>query len=235
MPAETPEDLARTFADLARQLQAAAGVQDTLQRIVDLAVEIVEPCEHAGVSMVHGRRVETAASSSEVPRHVDAIQYETDQGPCLDAIRDEEVFRADDLSTDERWDAFATRAVEETGVRSMMSFRLFVQEDTMGALNLYASEPRAFPEQAEPLGTVLAAHAAIAIGAAKEHERVDQLNEAQLSNRQIGQAVGILMATHGIDSDRAFDLLASASSRLNIKLREVASRVVESQESDATP
>ena len=82
---------------------------------------------------------------------------------------------------------------------------------------------------------MLAAHAAIAIGATKEHERVDQLNEAQLSNRQIGQAVGILLATHHVDADSAFDLLASASSRLNVKLREVASRVVESQESDATP
>jgi transcriptional regulator with GAF, ATPase, and Fis domain len=221
------DDLARTFAGLARELQSADGVAGTLQRIVDLSVDLVDACEHAGLSMVHGRRIETVTASSDLPRRVDAIQYETDQGPCLDAIREQEMFRSDDLSADLRWPEFSARAARETGIRSMLAFRLFVQADTMGALNLYASPPAAFPAGAEPLGAVLSAHAAVAIDSAREHEHVQQLERAQSSNRQIGQAVGILMATRGVTADEAFELLRDASSRLNVKLRDVAATLVD--------
>ena len=221
------------FADLARDLHSAHGVDATLQRIVDLAVDLVVECEHAALSMVRGRRIETTIATGVVPRRVDAIQYETDQGPCLDAIRDHEMFRTDDLAAEQRWPQFAARAAAETGVRSMLSFRLFVQEDTMGALNLYAAAPAAFPHDSEPLGAVLAAHAAVAMAGARQRDRADQLEQAQASNREIGQAVGILMATRRVSDKDAFDLLVGVSSRLNVKLRDVATRVVEGQRAGA--
>src|SRR4051794_15300693 len=231
----SPDDLARTFAGLARDLQSAGGVAATLQRIVELSVDLVDACEHAGLSMVRGRRIETVTASSDLPRRVDAIQYETGQGPCLDAIREQEMFRSDDLSAETRWPEFAARAARETGIRSMLAFRLFVQDDTMGALNLYASPPAAFPAHAEPLGAVLSAHAAVAIDSAREHEHVQQLERAQVSNRQIGQAVGILMANRGVTADEAFELLRDASSRLNMKLRDVAATLVDGQDRRARP
>ena len=65
---------------------------------------------------------------------------------CLDAIKDHEVFQTGDLAGEERWPSFATRAHEETGICSIVSIRLFVEEDTMGALNLYATRLDAFDE-----------------------------------------------------------------------------------------
>jgi AmiR/NasT family two-component response regulator len=38
--------------------------------------------------------------------------------------------------------------------------------------------------------------------------------------------VGILMATHRISQDDAFDMLSKASQRLNRKLRDIASGIV---------
>ena len=46
------------------------------------------------------------------------------------------------------------------------------------------------------------------------------------TNREIGAAVGILMATHNITQDQAFELLSNASQRLNRKLRDIASGIV---------
>jgi AmiR/NasT family two-component response regulator len=43
----------------------------------------------------------------------------------------------------------------------------------------------------------------------------------------IGQAKGVLMAQHGIGSDEAFQMLREASERANIKLRDVAAKVVD--------
>ncbi len=51
-----------------------------------------------------------------------------------------ETFKTDDLAADERWPKFSHRAAQETGVRSMLSFRLFIEEDTIGALNHYSKQ-----------------------------------------------------------------------------------------------
>jgi AmiR/NasT family two-component response regulator len=46
------------------------------------------------------------------------------------------------------------------------------------------------------------------------------------SNREIGKAVGLLMAFHKINDEDAFGLLRKASQDLNLKVAEVARRVV---------
>ena len=171
---ERDTDLAEIFAEAARELRAARTVDETLQKIVDLAVATVEGCDHAGITLVRGRKITTPAASNDVPPRVDAIQYEADQGPCLDAIREREVFRTDDLAAEERWPAFARRAATETGVRSMVSFRLFADDDTMGALNLYSKRPGAFGEETEAIGAVFATHAAVALHAAQAEEHLGE-------------------------------------------------------------
>ena len=50
------------------------------------------------------------------------------------------------------------------------------------------------------------------------------------TNREIGAAVGILMATHNISQEQAFDLLSKASQRLNRKLRDIATGIVRGDE-----
>jgi len=74
---------------------------------------------------------------------------------------------------------------------------------------------------------VLAAHAAIAVSAARQREHVEQLEEALLSSREIGMAMGVLMGRGGVSKDEAFTLLRQASQHLRRKLREVAADVVE--------
>ena len=147
------------------------------------------------------------AATDEVPPRVDAIQYETGQGPCLQAMAEHAAYLIDDLGADERWPAFSRRAAEETGVRSMLSFRLFVEEDTIGALNLYSRHPAAFDDHDCAVVTVLAAHAAIAMSAAREQERAEQLEDALRSSREIGMAMGVLMGRTGATEDEAFALL----------------------------
>lgn len=211
-----------TFAEVARLLLAEHTVPATLSRIGQLAVQTVDGCDHAGISLIEGRKVTTTGSSDEVPVLVDAIQYEVDDGPCLDAIRHHQVFLVDQLSTDKRWPRFSRRAAEETGVESMLALRLFVEEDTMGALNLYSRTPSSFGPEAQAMATVLAAHAAVALSAARREE---QFHEALASRDVIGQAKGLLMAREGMTADEAFETLRKGSQRLNIKLREVAERV----------
>ena len=163
------------MAAAARALQAEEGPQRTLQKFTELAVEGVEGSDYAGVSMVSGDEITTPAASDDVPVDVDRIQYETGQGPCLDAIRHHEVFRTGDLRKEDRWPKFATRATQETGVRSMLAVRLFLAEDTFGSLNLYSMRPDAFTDDSAVVARLLATQAAVALSAARESERADDV------------------------------------------------------------
>jgi GAF domain-containing protein len=223
--------LAEAFALIARELRAESGPVLTQQRVTKTAVEVVEGCDHAAISLVHRHgKVTTVAPTDEVAVLVDAIQYETGQGPCVGSISEHEVYLSDDLAVDSRWPRFSRRAAEETGVRSMLTFRLFVDDDTLGALNLYSRSVGAFDHNARGVGALLAAHAAIAMDAAQAHQHTAELDEALLSNRRIGIAMGILMVTRHLTEDQAFALLKQASQYLNVKLRNVAGAIIEAGE-----
>ena len=221
--------LAQTFAEIARVLLAETDVQATLDKICRLAVATVDGCDHAGITMVKGREISTLAASDDVPRHVDAIQAEVDEGPCVSAFREHETFRTDDLRTEDRWSRFSHRAAQETGVVSMLSLRLFIEEDTIGALNLYSKEKAAFDDDALAVGSVFAVHAAVAASGAQHHEHMEQ---AVQTRDVIGQAKGILMAQQNVSADEAFDMLRRASQRMNLKLRAVAERVAAREPQD---
>jgi transcriptional regulator with GAF, ATPase, and Fis domain len=217
-------EVAEVFGEVARVLATHEDVQATLERIVDLAVEHLDACEFAGISFVEKRRITSPASSNAVPQRVDALQSETGEGPCIDAIKEHEVFETGDLQAEGRWPRFASRAYEETGVRSIVSLRLFVEEDTIGALNLYSTARDAFDESDVALGTVFAAHAAVAVQSAKRKHALEEKAE----NRDvIGRAKGILMARAEVGDDEAFEMLRHASQRMNVKLRDIAQRIAE--------
>jgi transcriptional regulator with GAF, ATPase, and Fis domain len=227
---EPPAELAAQFAAVARALQAEPTEEQTLARIAELAVTVIDGCDHAGITVVRRGRPETVAASDEVPARVDALQYQTRQGPCLDAITDESTYRSHDLVTELRWPQFAQQAAERTGIRSMLAYRLFTHEDTLGALNLYSAEPKAFEDDVLPIGAVFAAHAAMAFAQAREREQINHLEQAVASNRRIGIAIGILMVQRRIGSDAAFALLRAASQLSNRKLRDIAEAVVRTGE-----
>lgn len=216
--------LAAVFARVARELATSEGETETLEAITRLAAETIEHCDYAGISLIAKRgRIATKASTDEVVRRLDEAQAETGEGPCLQALREHESVRVDDLTSDERWPAFGARALGE-GVGSVHSFRLFVEQDTVGALNLYARATHAFNDDDEALGEAFAAHAAIAFAHAREEAG---LRAAVETREIIGQAQGILMERERMTPSQAFSALRRVSQDRNIKLVRVAEQVVE--------
>ncbi len=175
-------------------------------------METIDACHHAGVTLIEAGKFKTPASSDEVPPKVDFIQYETGEGPCLEAIREREIFETSDLTKEHRWPNFAARANEETGVVSMLSFRLFVEGDTMGALHMYSKQQAAFADSDRAVGAVFAAHAGVALSTAIERH---QLTEALKSRDVIGQAKGILMERENVTADEAYEILRRSSQNVN--------------------
>jgi GAF domain-containing protein len=146
------------------------------------------------------------------------LQERLSQGPCLDAVWEQQVVRVGDVGADQRWPAFAEQA-PALGVGSMLCFQLFVESDQLGALNLYSTVPDAFGDESEEIGLMFASHAAVALAGA-EHEQ--HLRAGMSSRDIIGQAKGILMERHRLTADLAFGVLTPVSQELNRKLCDVA-------------
>lgn len=214
-------------AEIARMLRAEQGTRATLQRGVEVATELIDGCDHACVSLVNRKhQIETPASTSKAAAHGDELQYELDEGPCLDAIRFQETVWSRDLSREDRWPSWGPRMAKNCGIRSMLCYQLFIKKESLGALNLYSETVDAFDEHDRAVGWAYAAHVAVALAGAQE---IDQLQTAIGSRTRIGQAEGILMERFQLSPEQAFDVLRRYSQGENIKLSVVAARLVSSR------
>ena len=213
------DDLAQRLTVLARDLQRFTTAQQVLDHIVHAVVDMVPGAQDATITVAQQRRTaRSAAASSDRARLFDVLQSQTRQGPCLDALFEQQTLRVDDLTVDPRWPDLAAR-VGELGARSMVCFQLFVTGDTLGSLNVLATEPAAFSDESERIGLLFASHAAIALADAQE---LGHVKEALVNRDLIGQAKGILMERFKITADQAFVLLTTASQQTNRKLTVVA-------------
>jgi len=221
-------ELEHSLSELAIALFAPGTVAGTLQRIVDLAVVAIEGCDAAGVLLMDAGQVVTTAASASVVVELDRLQFETREGPGLDAVSSGGSFYAVDLADDERWRRFGPAATA-AGIRSILAFRL--SDRHLSAINLYAQLPAAFGAYDRAKGSIFATLAGLALDSAEqrgEQERVATNLQVALQTRElIGQAQGILMERERITADQAFDVLRRASQHLNTKLREVAQTLVE--------
>jgi GAF domain-containing protein len=207
---------------IGRSLHVANPALDsTLAAVVEAAVELVPDAEHAGINLYVRGRFLPQALYGKAPEHLDVVQQELDDGPCIAASRDQQVVRVDDMGSDDRWPRFAQEAIS-VGVHAMLCLPLYLDEQRLGSLSLYSSTTAAFDDHARRIATLLGTHAAIAVADARRNEN---LQRALLTRDTIGQAKGILMERHRITAQQAFDLLTRASQNTNTKLADVAETV----------
>jgi AmiR/NasT family two-component response regulator len=90
-------------------------------------------------------------------------------------------------------------------------------------LDLYSSKPNAFDTEAELVGELFAAHAAIALVGSTQRA---EWRTALSSRDMIGMAKGILMQRERMTEDQAFNLLLSTSQNTNIRVHDLATRLV---------
>lgn len=204
--------------------------------VTRLALDRIPHATAASITTLKNGRFVTSAATDDVARRADAIQYDLGSGPCIDAIVDQAIYNPQDLASDERWPEYGRRVQAELGLSSMLSYRMNLEfAGVIAGLNLYGREPDAFDEHDLAEGLLLTTHAAQAVSAAHLRDRAENLERALSSNRDIGTAVGVLMAQHKLTGDQAFDLLRIASQNTNRKLQAVALDVIDTGALDVTP
>lgn len=222
-------ELGRSIAELARLLQQEVTDSDLLlSELTANAADALPGADHAGITVAdRDGTVRTAASSpSRYPAVLDKLQQTHREGPCLSAAWQQHTIRIDNLAHHERWPAFCRDAVEQTPVRSILSFQLFANQKSMGALNFYAQQPAVFDDDAIEAGLILATHTALAWQLVRREE---QFRSALASRDIIGQAKGMLMERFKIDAVQAFELLKRLSQDSNTPVSRVARQLIESE------
>jgi GAF domain-containing protein len=221
--------LAESLAALTRFFVGDQTVADTLDRIAHLGVEAIAPADEIGITMLVGGKVKTAFFTDPEVVEIDQAQYATGEGPCLQAFRDGTIHRVDATRTDERFPSFSAACVAH-GILSTLSMPMNVGGEPVGAFNVYARAERAFGEDDEQAAERFSSQAAIVVANASAYWDAHQLTldlEAALRSRAvIEQAKGILMASQRCSADEAFQVMVRASQRENIKLRDIAARIV---------
>jgi len=227
------EQLTSALAHAARTINQARTAEETLQTIAETALLSIPSVQHVGVSVLdHNGRPETKAATSDLVLELDRLQYSLDEGPCVDILRGDSVVAAPHIRHDQRWPGYVPVAVRR-GLKAQLAVKLYLDEvGTVGGLNMYSTESEEIDPQAPGIADLFATHAALALGKAL---RVDDLRQALQTREIIGQAVGLLMQEHDLDTDGAFGFLVRTSSHSNTKVREVAAQMVADHERKVGP
>ncbi|OJZ63887.1 hypothetical protein BRW65_29490 [Mycobacterium paraffinicum] len=216
--------LAELVSNLERE---ETDIASGLNQLIGNGVLHVAGSQYAGITLAErSKTVINVAATHRYPILLDAIQNRYGEGPCLEAAWRHHVMHVEDLAADERWPRYRRYAIEQTPIRSVLSYELFTDHGTLAALNFYADTPHAFPDDSVELGAVFATHIALAWSMLR---RQGQFRSALASRDMIGQAKGIIMERFNLDAVEAFELLTRLSQKSNTRIIDIAKSLIDNE------
>jgi GAF domain-containing protein len=201
-----------------------------LNLILETAVEALG-FSAATVTARHGGYVSTVGATDQSVIGLDDAQYEAG-GPCITTLdQSDPIFWEDDAATEERWEHFADTAAH-LGVRSSLSVRVPTDSSEVAAsLNLYARDRLELSDRQIQMAVNYADQLAMTLQSVDAYKSAATLArnmaDAMRTRAVIEQAKGILMAEERITGEQAFQRLVELSQHANVKLRDIARRLVE--------
>ncbi|MDQ4093761.1 MAG: GAF and ANTAR domain-containing protein [Actinomycetota bacterium] len=218
-----------SLVELQALLLDSATLHDFLDRLAKLTAQALPEGSSCGVTVRQNSRAVTLVASDEHTRRVDQLQYDFDEGPCLETLANGEPHYIADTASEQRWPSFCP-AAHEHGVRSCLGLPLNGPTGQVGGYNFYSTWSDAFAkdtrEQLEMFAANAAGAVAVAMKLADQSQMSEDLHGALASRAVIDQATGIIMAQQRCDAAAAFDFLRRASQNRNVKLRDLAAEIV---------
>lgn len=214
------------FAHLARRLTEHGGWSSTVQAVAELAPTAVG-CSWAAVYRAAWERPAYSESVTDDPmlEVVAAAMCRENDGPVVAALGVDVPIRIDDVASDGRWPE-AGNLLAATPVRSVLLTWLLIEEVPHVLLGLYDERPGYFTDDIAERAVTFAEHASIALGWARIRDEADSVRHGIDTSREIGKALGIIMASLKVPEREAFQILRNASGQTHRKLREIAAEVV---------
>jgi hypothetical protein len=206
-------------------------VDGALRLVVALARVTVGGADGVSVSLRRHGHLATVAASDQTISDMDADQYATGEGPCVDASVKGHWFHVESLDNELRWPAFTPRA-RKLGINAILSTPLLARDQPVGALNIYSRTQAAFRPKDQELASVFATEASTILTDAgagvSDEELAARFQQALRTREVIALAQGVVMEREGVGRDDAYTILRRASQRTDQSLRDRAEDVVAS-------
>jgi hypothetical protein len=237
-----PSDLSAELAQAAGELLSLASASESraMHRLVELAARHVPGCSGATSVLWQGEEPAiTAASHPDLSELAD-VQLVWGRGPMIDALAAGSQMSCPDTLSEDRWPEYTSRALS-MGVRSSLTLAHKTENsDTWDrralTLTMYATRPRVLDASRAPVAKLLIAFGSAVMRNTSTYDEaqrtVRQLSEGADSRAVVDQAKGILMVGLSCSADEALRRMREISQTRQIKVTEVARRIVESHELD---
>jgi transcriptional regulator with GAF, ATPase, and Fis domain len=223
------DDVTSALAALSEVLDEEEELAVVLHRVCQQAVHAIGEADLASVTLLGDGRPYVAAATGRHTDDIEHVQYQAQEGPCLEAAETRQVVRVTVHEVGHRWPVFAESSAK-AGVGSYLCAPLFIDAQHHGSLNLYHSETHGFNALDTALLELYTTAAEAALRATQRYLRArqhtDNLQQALTSRATIDQAKGIIMAAHRIPADSAFAKLVEQSQQQNIKLADLATKFI---------
>lgn len=232
--AEEPDVGVSSAVGVTRFGNPSDAAETRLNRLLNLVLETAVDAmlfDAATASLRHDGEVTTMAATDQRYLLLDEAQYAANDGPCLDVLEPHDPIVWNAESQDLRWPLFRQTA-QHAGVVTSLSVHVPIEEaeGLEASLNLYARGSIAVGEGQVRVGKSFADQVAAIIFSIDAHEATARLAtglaDAMRTRAVIEQAKGILAADRRISTQEAFDVLVELSNHSNVKLRDVAIRLV---------
>jgi GAF domain-containing protein len=206
-----------------------ASVDEVLSSLARLATMVIPGADLATITAIDQYGSVRRAASSPDGETVAGYEGELGEGPCVDAAREATTTVTGSIGGDPRWPRFGPR-VGRLGLHSALALPLARGAEIVGVLGLFAVRRDGFTVEPDQVSVSLAAVAALAVANTQVVERslraAGDLERALTSRAVIDQAIGILMSRSGVTDEQAFDRLRVMSQESDVKLAEIARRLV---------
>jgi transcriptional regulator with GAF, ATPase, and Fis domain len=189
--------------ELADTLVADFDVIDFLHTLATRSVELLDTSA-AGIMLAdHHGRLQVVASSTEEARLLELYELQNNEGPCLDCYRTgQPVVRAGLPAMHAAWPAFTPR-LQQLGFHSAQALPMRLRSETIGALNLFRTEPGPLSPADLGIGQAMADVATVGLlqerAIAARELLATQLQAALTSRGVLEQAKGMLAQRNSLN------------------------------------
>ena len=222
--------LSRALSEFARSLVQGYDVSDVLYRLADHVMDVFA-ADGAGVALAdESGRLGRATAANELSAAIEEVEVRTQEGPCVEALRNDAVLVDDLEEVGERWPVYAA-AARRIGIRAVASIPMRFDRANLGSIDVYCRRVRHWSGEdvtaARTLADVATSYVVFASELERSRRTTAQLRGALESRVVIEQAKGVLAADYGVDVQEAFEVLRRHARSQSTSLRTIARAVVE--------
>src|SRR3954451_24502389 len=204
-----PDTLLDSLERFAAALTSGYGIGDVLHNLTEEMAEVLS-LTGAGVTLVHDGQQRFVTAALEAIANLEREQEKWQSGPCIDAVASAVPVAVSDIAAEvvsERWPEY-TVAAKTAGIQSVAGIPMLAEQEAIGAVNLYDSQPRNWSAEDLRVATIFASIATGYLAHApppqQQQRTAEQLQQALNTRLVIEQAKGVLAAKRGISVDDAF-------------------------------